>query len=71
MTCTVKLAGGKIVLPPGLDLPDGTKVQLTIPDSAAPASFADRYAACIGAVTDLPADLAVNLDHYPHRHRKP
>ena len=70
MTCTVKLAGGKIALPPGLDLPDGTEMQLTIPDSAAPPSFAERYAAYIGAATDLPADLAANLDHYLHGHRK-
>ena len=48
------MAGGKLALPPGLDLPDGTEVQLTIPDSAAPPSFADRYAAYIGAATDLP-----------------
>ena len=71
MTCTVKSAGGKIALPAGLDLPDGTEVQLTIPDALAPPSFAERYAAYIGAADDLPADLAANLDHYLHGHRKP
>jgi hypothetical protein len=43
---------------------------LTIPDSTAEASFADRYAAYIGAANDLPADLAANLDHYVHGHAK-
>ena len=71
MICTVKSAGGKIELPAGLDLPDGTEVQLTIPDSLARPSFAERYAAYIGAADDLPADLATNLDHYLHGHRKP
>ncbi len=70
MTCTVKSAGGKLTLPAGLELPDGTEVQLTIPDSLAPPSFAERYAAYIGAAEDLPADLAANLDHYLHGHRK-
>lgn len=71
MTCTLKLSGGKILLPPGLNLPDGTEVQVTIPAAAIAPSFADHYAAYIGAADDLPADLAQNLDHYLHGHRKP
>ena len=43
---------------------------LTVPDAPANGSFADRYAAYIGAADDLPADLAQNLDHYVHGHRK-
>ena len=70
MTCTVKVKDGAIRLPPGVKLPDGAEVRLTIPDSAAPASFAERYAAYIGVAEDLPADLAANLDHYVHGHRK-
>lgn len=38
-------------------------------DSEAP-SFADRYAAYIGAADDLPSDLAANLDHYVHGHTR-
>ena len=71
MTCTVKVKNGTIRLPNGLKLPDGAEVQLTIPDSVAETSFADRYAAYIGAADDLPSDLAENLDHYVHGHRKP
>ena len=70
MTCTVKVANGTIQLPPGIKLPDGAEVQLTIPDSATQPSFAERYAAYIGMANDLPADLSVNLDHYLHGHHK-
>lgn len=70
MTCTVKIKDGIVRLPSGLNLPDGAEVQLTVPDSAVESSFADRYAAYIGAADDLPADLASNLDHYVHGHRQ-
>ena len=70
MTCIVKVENGAIRLPPGIHLPDGAEVQLTVPDAPANGSFADRYAAYIGAADDLPADLAQNLDHYVHGHRK-
>lgn len=66
MTCTVKVANGVVRLPPGVNLPDGAEVRLTIPDSLAQPSFADRYAAYIGVADDLPEDLAANLDHYVH-----
>jgi hypothetical protein len=70
MTCTVKVANGIIPLPPGVKLPDGAEVQVTIPDTATAPSFAERYAAYIGVANDLPADLAANLDHYLHGHAK-
>jgi hypothetical protein len=70
MTWTVKVANGAIKLPPGLELPDGAEVRLTVPDSQAQSSFAERYAAYIGVAHDLPDDLAVNLDHYVHGHPK-
>ena len=49
---------------PGVELPDGAEVRLTIPDSASQPSFAERYATYIGVAADLPPDLAANLDHY-------
>jgi hypothetical protein len=71
MTCTVKVFNGYVPLPPGVVLPDGAVVQLIVPDPVAqPASFADRYAAYIGAADDLPADLAANLNHYVHGQRR-
>ena len=56
--------------PPGVELPDGAEVRLTIPDSGSQPSFAERYAAYIGVAEDLPSDLAANLDHYVHGRRK-
>jgi hypothetical protein len=70
MTCKVKVENGTIRLPSGVKLPDGTEVQLTIPEPALTNSFADRYATYVGAADDLPADLAEKLDHYVHGHRK-
>jgi hypothetical protein len=70
MTCTVTVKDGAIRLPPGLDLPDGAEVRLTIPDSVGEPSFAERYAAYVGVAADLPPDLAANLDHYLHGRRK-
>ena len=71
MSFTGKVRDGVVVLPPGLKLPDGLEVQLIVPDMASSPSFAERYAAYIGAADDLPSDLAENLDHYVHGHRKP
>ena len=70
MTCTVKVKDGAIRLPPGVVLPDGAEVRLTIPDPVSQPSFAERYAAYIGVAEDLPPDLAANLDHYVHGHGK-
>jgi hypothetical protein len=61
MTGTVKVANGIIPLPPALG---GAGVQLIVPDSPAQLSFADRYAAYIGAADDLPTDLSANLYQY-------
>jgi hypothetical protein len=66
MTWIVKVANGAIKLPPGVQLPDGAEVRLTVPDMEVKPSFAERYAAYIGVAKDLPGDLASNLDHYVH-----
>jgi hypothetical protein len=68
--CTVKVKDGAFRLPPGVELPDGAEVRLTIPDSVAQPSFAERYAGYIGVAADLPPDLAANLDHHIHGHQK-
>jgi hypothetical protein len=69
MTCRAKVANGVVRLPPDVNVPDGTEVQVTIPDDTQP-SFAERYASYVGMADDLPTDLASNLDHYLHGHRK-
>ena len=71
MTCTGKVSNGKVALPEGVNLPDGTEVEMYIRQSnpVAP-SFADRFKDFIGVADDLPPDLAENLDHYLHGHPK-
>ena len=60
-----------VVLPPDAHLPDGTQVVVNVEATVgAGASFADRYQEFIGMATDLPRDLAQNLDHYLHGHAK-
>lgn len=62
---------GVVVLPPEVNLPNGTVVEMTVTDSPVGPSFAERYAAYIGMADDLPADLAEHLDHYVHGQPKP
>jgi hypothetical protein len=70
MSYTGTVKKGVVVLPPELKLPDGAKVELTVPGEVAPSSFAERYAAYVGIADDLPSDFAENLDLYVHGHRK-
>jgi hypothetical protein len=66
---TVK--NGVVVLPPEAKLPEGTEVQLTVPDSASPEeTFALRETATpFPTVDGLPDDLAINHDYYLHGHQ--
>ena len=66
-----KVENGVIRLPPGLNLPDGAEVCLTVPDAPDPRPFGERYADYIGMADDLPADLAKNIDLYLHQREKP
>ena len=60
-----------VMLPPEAHLPDGTEVVVNVEAAVGTgASFADRYQEFIGMATDLPCDLAQNLDHYLHGHEK-
>jgi hypothetical protein len=70
MSVVATVQNGVVILPPELKLPDGAKVEITVPDQPKTA-FADRYAAYVGVADDLPADLSQNIDHYVHGHRKP
>jgi hypothetical protein len=71
MTCIGKVSNGKVALPEGVDLPDGTEVEMHIPESViGNAPFAARFKDFIGMAGDLPVDLAENLDHYLHGHPK-
>jgi hypothetical protein len=63
---TGKIQNGVVILPPGVKLPEGTEVKVSVPDTVVGDSFADRYERYIGAADDLPSDLAANIDHYVH-----
>ncbi len=66
---TVK--NGTVILPPEADLPDGTEVEVTpVDEKPIVKSFHERYSRFAGMAKDLPADLAVNHDHYLHGHPK-
>ena len=59
---------GVVVLPPGTGLPEGAKVQVE-PLKEEPAngqgeSLLTRLGDVVGAIDDLPEDLAAQHDHY-------
>ena len=68
-TFTTKVEEGKIVLPPDVDWPNGTIVRVEPVVKTRPTVWEvlDKYD---GIVTDMPADLAENIDHYVHGHPK-
>ncbi|HYR57529.1 MAG TPA: hypothetical protein VEO95_02820 [Chthoniobacteraceae bacterium] len=64
MSITAIVENDTIKLP--LHVPDGTRVEITLPEPSAaatenPHAWMLRYA---GIVDDMPADLAVEHDHY-------
>lgn len=82
MTVRGKIKNGKVLLDNPKALPEGTEVEIRPVKKARrpakgarkkktpPRSFAERYAAFIGSVKDLPADMSVNHDHYLYGHPK-
>jgi hypothetical protein len=70
MSFTATVEKGVIKLPPGVQLPDGTRVVVepAVVDAPAKApaqeSFAERYANYIGCVDTGLGDLAKNHDHH-------
>jgi len=74
MSITAVVENDTIKLPPGIHVPDGTKVEITLPEAKPKdpnrKSVAQRYAKLAGLADDMPADLSRNLDHYVHGHTK-
>jgi hypothetical protein len=71
MSITAIVENGAIQLPPGIHLPDGTKVRIEPEGSLATVDAQDRSAFAwmnefIGCVESLPADFAAEHDHYIH-----
>ena len=58
---------GKVVLPPEVQLPSGTRVRVEpLPAEEKEPSLAQAFKDYIGIFDDLPPDLARNHDHYIH-----
>jgi len=58
-----KVAKGTVVLPPGVNLPEGTPVGVEpVPQE----TLAKRLKNVIGSIEGLPADFAENQHHYIH-----
>jgi len=68
MSITTTVAAGKIVLPPGVDWPDGTVVR--IEPVEAQSTIWEKLKKYDGIADDLPTDMAANHDHYIHGHPK-
>ena len=67
MTFTATVENGKVVLPPDVKLPSGTKVRVETLDGAlTEAPIGAKLQALDGVASGLPTDLARNLDHYLH-----
>ena len=65
------IENGVAVFDEPVSLPDGVKVRIVpvavaTSNSAAPKTFAEHFKNVIGAVDDLPEDMAENHDKYLH-----
>jgi len=75
MTIEAYVENGQIVLPGPLELPNGTKVTVSVSSHSESEGIAkvekrrtinDRLRDVIGQARGLPADFAENHDHYLH-----
>ncbi len=63
MSFVSKVTNGTIVLPPGVNLPEGTPVRV---EPIQEETLAKRLKTVIGSVEGLPADFAEHHNHYIH-----
>src|SRR5882724_2605195 len=72
-----RVVNGVVILPPGILLPEGAEVKVEpVQTGSANDAFTDAVEQILrrdpdanaDAATDLPNDLAVNLDYYLHGH---
>jgi len=59
-----KIKGGVVVLDNPAALPEGTVVYGEPAEPQPPRTLLDRFRDVVGAVPDLPEDMADNHDHY-------
>jgi predicted DNA-binding antitoxin AbrB/MazE fold protein len=58
------IQNGVVVLDEDVKLPDGTEVHVEAIPGRLRKTLAERFQDVIGAVNDLPSDIAENHDHY-------
>ena len=67
MSVTGTVENGVVKLPAGVQLPDGTEVEVTLLVATKEAEqFTDELVRIASQTKNLPADLARNHDHYLH-----
>ena len=69
MSITATVEAGKIVLPPGVDWPDGTVVRIEPVEEDVPTLW-EILKDFDGIVYDPRTDMAANHNHYLHGHPK-
>ena len=69
MSITTIVEEGQIVLPPGVDWPDGTVVRIEPVEEAVPTLW-ETMKEFVGKGPEGITDMAVNHNHYLHGHRK-
>jgi hypothetical protein len=67
MSITATVEDGKITLPRDVAWPSGTVVRIE-PVEEQPPTLLETLKDFDGIASDMPADLAANLDHYVHGH---
>jgi len=60
------IQNGVAVFDHPISLPEGMRVKIVPVDESAVTTLAERFQNIIGAVDDLPEDMAANHDHYLH-----
>jgi len=70
MTLEGTIRNGAIVLDAPLSVPEGTRVQVIVPETPPDKPTLHSLLELAGTVNDLPSDMAKNHDHYLHGHAK-
>jgi hypothetical protein len=66
MTYRGHVKNGMVVLDDPVTLVEGTEVRVEPVEVGSRKTLAERFARVIGAVSDLPPDMAQQHDHYIH-----
>ena len=69
MTIQGTVQNGTIILDNGIPVPDGTRVQVIVPEEDGTPTLLGLLELA-GTVNDLPSDMSINHDHYLHGHPK-